>query len=1162
MKKILIALAALSASLLMLAAGTASAATLAVPGTYPTIQAAVNAAASGDTITVAAGTYDAFSVVGKTNLTIEGAGAGSTIIHPTTLITTGVGHKYTPNMSASVFVNTSTGITLEDMTVEDNGQAPGSGGPDALVFWNGSTGNITSMDVTGTYAINGDQTGQGIAVDAGSGQTTNLIVASTAISGFQKNGYDIEDGNGATSGSTGNITVDIEGGSIVGAGATTAIAQNGVVSWNEGGGTVNTKVHGTAISNLDYTGTPADTAAGLLAYGGATLSPVSDVSFTNTQLYIDSEGAPIDATSGNTFDGVSAASATGAQLATIENKMYDIMEAASAAPAYILPSTLIVTTTNLGIQAGLNVALTGNTVLVTPGTYSGDPTPPADNNVTLAGIGGPILNLSSGYGVNLDNNVAVTNFTFSGFTVNASPSTTYAFKAYKANGLTLTNDTFNGGSGNTGGGVDINTTSNVTFNNVTSNGFHKNGFADTSAYTAADSAASGNNITFNGITASNDGWTGISFYTVGGSGGSASINGVKFMGTNTVSNDGAGIFIEGDSDANYGTVATPANTITTNGTTLDLDDSIAFSGNSADDIINYQTAPATALTATFGGLTGNQMTGAQRTTEDGMIIDKLDHSNLGLVTYYIAAPFVVTNPATGVTASDVTLNGTNGPDAAGGHSFWVSTSTFATSSPNIPAGVYSTPDMGAIAASTTFSAALSSLNSDAVTTGGATGNNLPPITPNTTYYYVAWSNVGGTWYPGAELSFTTGSAPLVTVTIDKFIDGHMATAASADSMAFPMASSWVTTNIASGSGTYSLAPTGFNSNNPYEAVTAQMNNGASYTTNEVTTGNTVVGASCAANEPYALVGYSWGTSLANAEAMTPSLTAPNLTNMTHNEYVIVWNKACLASPTLLTPPNGTATTTAGLTGTSWSAVTDPAGGITYVYQSSNSSAQNPDGSFTTPAFTSGPLTATNEPTPNTPAGNYWWHVQAKDADGNVSPWSTVWTFTVQNGPSAPPANACSTPNTAPAGYTIKKGTAGNPTVTLSPFTMYVGMAGNPKITGAAGDYIVCLSNGNATVNLGDGSDTIATGNGNETITVGSGGSGSSTITTGNGNSTIKSTDTGNQTVTTGNGNNRITTGSGNDTISAGNGNQTINAGAGTDSCSVGAGKSKLTSCNP
>jgi hypothetical protein len=110
---------------------------------------------------------------------------------------------------------------------------------------------------------------------------------------------------------------------------------------------------------------------------------------------------------------------------------------------------------------------------------------------------------------------------------------------------------------------------------------------------------------------------------------------------------------------------------------------------------------------------------------------------------------VVTNPATTVTSTDAILNGANGNSAATGHSFWVSLTPFVTTSPIIPTGVYSTPDMGAIAANATFSAPLSSL-----TTGGVP-TNLSTITPNTTYYFAAWSMVNGTWYPGQVLTFKT-----------------------------------------------------------------------------------------------------------------------------------------------------------------------------------------------------------------------------------------------------------------------------------------------------------------------------------------------------------------------------------------------------------------------
>jgi len=109
----------------------------------------------------------------------------------------------------------------------------------------------------------------------------------------------------------------------------------------------------------------------------------------------------------------------------------------------------------------------------------------------------------------------------------------------------------------------------------------------------------------------------------------------------------------------------------------------------------------------------------------------------------------ITQDATNINLYDATLNGTNGSYDAIGHSFWVSLSPFSTDSPNIPSNVYSTQDFGTIKANTDFSASLSS-----ITNSGIPGN-LPPITPNTTYYYVAWSLVDGTWYPGEVKSFTT-----------------------------------------------------------------------------------------------------------------------------------------------------------------------------------------------------------------------------------------------------------------------------------------------------------------------------------------------------------------------------------------------------------------------
>lgn len=61
------------------AAPAAAATTINVPGDYATIQAAIDSASPGDTIVVAAGTYDEMVVLDKDGLTLQGANAG---IHP------------------------------------------------------------------------------------------------------------------------------------------------------------------------------------------------------------------------------------------------------------------------------------------------------------------------------------------------------------------------------------------------------------------------------------------------------------------------------------------------------------------------------------------------------------------------------------------------------------------------------------------------------------------------------------------------------------------------------------------------------------------------------------------------------------------------------------------------------------------------------------------------------------------------------------------------------------------------------------------------------------------------------------------------------------------------------------------------------------------------
>lgn len=128
----------------------------------------------------------------------------------------------------------------------------------------------------------------------------------------------------------------------------------------------------------------------------------------------------------------------------------------------------------------------------------------------------------------------------------------------------------------------------------------------------------------------------------------------------------------------------------------------------------------------------------------------------------------------------------------------------------------------------------------------------------------------------------------VTVTIEKFVGGAMATALSANNADFPMTSTWDADNIGAGTGAYALSET---NETPYKAVTSVMSKGADYSTGEVLTGP-VVSASCASEKPFALVGYTTGETRALAMAATPSMTMPTFTNLQSSKYVIVWNRDC------------------------------------------------------------------------------------------------------------------------------------------------------------------------------------------------------------------------------------------------------------------------------
>ena len=405
----------------------------------------------------------------------------------------------------------------------------------------------------------------------------------------------------------------------------------------------------------------------------------------------------------------------------------------------------------------------------------------------------------------------------------------------------------------------------------------------------------------------------------------------------------------------------------------------------------------------------------------------------------------------------------------------------------------------------------------------------------------------------------------VTVTIVKYVDGVHADAANAESLAFPMDASWDAENIGAGSGSFALSTVGFNNPNPYEATTADMTALADYSASEDTSGGNV-GASCAEGKPFALVGYTTGTTEALAASDTPTLTPPSLTDITEDMFIIVWNEDCTPQLTLdkivVNDNIGTELESAWtLTATGPSLLSGPG-------------APGSEDVVSDQTFLPGTYDL-SEVGPALYDASVWSCVGGTQTDDDTvviaAGENVVCTITNDDSPvppiPPPPANACATPTIAPAGYTLLNGTSGNDTVAIPPFTMFVGLGGNDIITAPDGNYIVCTGSGNDSITIGNGDFTIDAGNGNNIINTGNGvgfvstaqandkittGDGVQTISAGNGNNTII-TGNGDKTVTTGNAIDSITTGDGADVINAGGGINTVDAGSGDDTVTTGSG---------
>lgn len=282
------------AGLVLLVASGGWAATLNVPGDYGTIQAAVDAAATGDVIQVAAGHYVEQLHITMSGLTIAGMGKGITFVDSPAALTL----SYTTSAAnyPIVFIDGVGAFAMRDLTVDGLGRGNANYRFQGVAFWN-SSGSLTDVavnNITDT-PFSGAQHGTGVYAYNNITGAYDVDLTRVDVAGYQKGGI-VLNGTG--------LNADLVDCVTTGAGPTAVTAQNGIQLWGGSGGTIS----GCAVSGNMYTG-------GGWAATGILLISAGTVAINNTIVTDNAPGVYCQETNatanGLTINNVDAASGNG-----------------------------------------------------------------------------------------------------------------------------------------------------------------------------------------------------------------------------------------------------------------------------------------------------------------------------------------------------------------------------------------------------------------------------------------------------------------------------------------------------------------------------------------------------------------------------------------------------------------------------------------------------------------------------------------------------------------------------------------------------------------------------------------------------------------------------------------------------------------------------------
>jgi hypothetical protein len=199
---------------------------------FSTIGAAITAAPTGSTVDVCPGTYPEQVVITK-KLTLIGIAASTTpptdaavIVPPAGGLIVNESDIFGNPTAVQVFVQNATGVTISHLTVDGNGNGLSGCANNLMgIYFQNASGTITDNAVRNQIldpADEGCQQGLAINVESNTG-TPAVTISDNSVRNYDKNGITA---NGP--GNAAGPSVTVKANTVIGIGATAAIAQNGI----------------------------------------------------------------------------------------------------------------------------------------------------------------------------------------------------------------------------------------------------------------------------------------------------------------------------------------------------------------------------------------------------------------------------------------------------------------------------------------------------------------------------------------------------------------------------------------------------------------------------------------------------------------------------------------------------------------------------------------------------------------------------------------------------------------------------------------------------------------------------------------------------------------------------------------------------------------------